>query len=100
MLPSNYVNEWLSTPKENTPLEAFLRNQYHRAIKEELTRESVLTVGSRVHAILNAICIGLELKGFINDHMIRWDDECMEISFIRQEGDEPVILNFGGLNAS
>lgn len=95
MLSENYYNEWLSEPSLSwVALEAFLAKNYKRALTEEKERESNLTIGSRVHAIMNAMCIGLELKGLISDHMIRWGEDWMELSFIMPNYPHAILLKF------
>lgn len=90
MLPSNYVNEWLSEPSINVfNLLNFIDKQFKRARKDETIRESKLSVGSRIHAVMNAICIGLELKGFAKDHVICWGEDWMSLSIIINSQEKP-----------
>lgn len=97
MLPKHYTNEWLNPRATSEHIAYFLNSQFDRALIEQIEEyhDSELSLGLRMHNIMNALCVGLTLRGLIDDHAIFWDDDGhMSLSFIRQEGETPYTLDF------
>lgn len=100
MLPKHYTNEWLTPKASAEQVSKFLKEQFDRALREQTPQKyQNLSLGWRMHDIMNVFCQSLALNGLVTDHAIFWDDKWMSLHFIHEEDVYTIEFDLGYYDA-